>query len=43
MADKVDRKSVDLIVHNKYEDIVDYLQQGTIFVELNLQGILDCF
>ena len=28
LTEKVDRKSVDLIVHNKYEDIVEYLQQA---------------
>ena len=28
MAEKIDKKSVDLIVHNKYEDIVEYLQQA---------------
>merc|ERR1711916_217144 len=28
LAEKIDKKSVDLIVHNKYEDIVEYLQQA---------------
>ena len=28
LAEKCDRKSVDVIVHNKYEDIVEYLQQA---------------
>ena len=28
LAEKCDRKGVDVIVHNKYEDIVEYLQQA---------------